>query len=127
MTMSERQSRTLWACDRGATAAEFGLVLPAVAALIVGGLYAGVCVYSAAGLHNAVEQAARCYSINSTQCGSQSATQTYAQNQYYGANSPTFTASLQTCGHQVAATVTIPLIAVVSDVSVPLSATACFP
>jgi Flp pilus assembly protein TadG len=125
--MSLRQSRGLLTCDSGTTAAEFALVLPAVAALIVGGLYTGIAVYSAAGLHNAVEQAARCYSVNVNQCGSDSATQTYAQSQYYGVNSPTFTASIQTCGHQVAATVTIPLIAVVESLNVPLSATACFP
>jgi Flp pilus assembly protein TadG len=121
------QIRALLACDSGTTAAEFGMVLPAVAALIVGGLYTGILVYSAAGLHNAVEQAARCYSVNVNQCGTESATQTYAQNQYYGVNSPTFTASLQSCGHQVAATVAIPLIAVVESLTVPLSATACFP
>jgi Flp pilus assembly protein TadG len=121
------QIRALLASDSGTTAAEFGMVLPAVAALIVGGLYTGILVYSAAGLHNAVEQAARCYSVNVNQCGTESATQTYAQNQYYGVNSPTFTASLQSCGHQVAATVAIPLIAVVESLTVPLSATACFP
>jgi hypothetical protein len=90
-------------------------------------LYTGILVYSAAGLHNAVEQAAGCYSVNVSQCGSESATQTYAQNQYYGVNSPTFTASIQLCGHQVAATVAIPLVAVVENLSVPHSATACFP
>jgi Flp pilus assembly protein TadG len=125
--MGLHQRRVFLTCDSGTTAAEFGMVLPAVAALIVGGLYTGVVVYSAAGLHTAVEQAARCYSVNVGQCGSESATQTYAQNQYQGVSSPTFTASIQSCGHQVAATVTIPLIAVVENLSVPLSATACFP
>jgi Flp pilus assembly protein TadG len=125
--MGLHQRRGFVTCDSGTTAAEFGMVLPAVAALIVGGLYTGVVVYSAAGLHTAVEQAARCYSVNVGQCGSESATQTYAQNQYQGVSSPTFTASIQSCGHQVAATVTIPLIAVVENLSVPLSATACFP
>ena len=125
--MDLHQSRAFVTCNNGTTAAEFGMVLPAVAALIVGGLYTGVVVYSAAGLHSAVEQAARCYSVNVGQCGSESATQTYAQNQYQGVSSPTFTASIQSCGHQVAATVTIPLIEVVENLSVPLSATACFP
>jgi Flp pilus assembly protein TadG len=115
------------ACDRASTAVEFALVLPALAALVVGGLYTGLVVYSAAGLHSAVEQAARCYSVNVTQCNSASATQTYAQSQYYGINSPTFTASTQSCGHQVAATVTVEIVAVLADLSVPLSATACFP
>jgi Flp pilus assembly protein TadG len=125
--MGLHQSHAFLTCNSGTTAAEFGMVLPAVAALIVGGLYTGIVVYSAAGLHTAVEQAARCYSVNVGQCGSESATQTYAQNQYQGVSSPTFTASIQSCGHQVAATVTIPLIAVVENFSVPLSATACFP
>jgi Flp pilus assembly protein TadG len=125
--MNFRQGRALLACDSATSAAEFALVLPAVAALIVGGLYTGIAVYSAAGLHNAVEQAARCYSVNVSQCNSESATQTYALNQYYGVKNPTFTASIQTCGHQVAATVTISLIAVLESLSVPLSATACFP
>ena len=124
--MRRRPNQSLLRCNRGTTALEFGLVLPAVLALVVGGLYTGVLVYSAAGLHDAVEQAARCYSVNSGQCGSDTATQTYAQNRYYGISSPTFTASIQSCGHQVAATVTISLIAVVSNFSVPLSATACF-
>jgi Flp pilus assembly protein TadG len=125
--MSFRQIRALLKCDCGTTAAEFGMVLPAVAALLVGGLYTAIVVYSAAGLHDAVEQAARCYSVNASQCGSVTATQTYAQHQYYGVNSPTFTASIQSCGHQVAASVTIPLVAVVENLSVPLTATACFP
>jgi Flp pilus assembly protein TadG len=114
-------------CDSGAAAVEFALILPALAALLVGGIYTGLVVYSAAGLHAAVEQAARCYSVNSGQCGTASAAQTYAQAEYYGINSPTFTASIQSCGHQVAATVTVPLTAVVVNFDVPLSATACFP
>jgi Flp pilus assembly protein TadG len=102
-------------------------VFPALAMLVVGGLYAGLLMYSVAGLHNAVEQAARCYSVSASQCGSASAAQTYAQNSYYGASSPTFTASTAPCGHQVSATLTFVLEAVVARWSVPLSATACFP
>jgi Flp pilus assembly protein TadG len=117
----------IWLCDRGNTAVEFALVLPALAALVVGTLYACLVLYSAAGLHSAVEQAARCYSVSSSQCGSAGATQSYAQTQYYGINTPTFTASTPSCGHQVSAAVTIVLTAVVANLSVPLSATACFP
>ncbi len=125
--MSVRQKPEITTCDSGATAVEFALVLPALVALLVGGLYAGLAVYSAAGLQSAVEQAARCYSVDSIDCSSASATQTYAQNRYYGLNSPTFTVSTQSCGHQVTAAVTVPLTAVVVNLSVPLSATACFP
>ena len=114
-------------CKQATTAVEFALVLPALGALLIGGIYGGVAVYSAAGLHTAVEQAARCFSVNSNQCGDASATQTYAQSGYSGVGAPVFTASLQSCGHQVSASVTIPLNAVVVDFDVPLSAVACFP
>ena len=95
--------------------------------LLVGGLYTGLLVYSAAGLHQAVEQAARCYSVNVSQCNSASAAQSYAQNSYYGVNTPAFTASIQACGHQVSATLSFVLNAAVTSFNVPLSATACFP
>jgi len=117
----------LLGCERGTTAVELGLVLPALAAVLVGGLYGGVAVYSAAGLQTAVEQAARCYSVNATTCSDAPTTQTYAQGKYNGAGAPVFTASVQSCGHQVSATVTIPLFAVVADFNVPLNAAACFP
>ena len=106
---------------------EFALVLPALAMLVVGGLYVGLLVYSAAGLHSAVEQAARCFSVNAGQCNGASATQAYAQNNYYGVGSPTFTASTPSCGHQVSAALTFVLNAAVARWEVPLTATACFP
>ena len=115
------------ACHRGSTAVEFALVFPALAALIVGGLYTALLMYSAAGLHHAVEQAARCYSVNANVCGSSAAAQTYAESQYYGIHTPTFTATLVGCGHQVTANVTFAFNAIVTAVNVPLSATACFP
>ena len=114
------------ACE-GTTAVEFGMILPALAALIVGGVYSALAVYSAAGLQSAVEQAARCYSVNATLCSGAAATQTYAASQYYGINTPAFVASTAGCGHQVTGTVTIGITAVVSSLTVPLSASACFP
>jgi Flp pilus assembly protein TadG len=122
-----RHRSRLVACTNGNVAVEFAMLLPALAALIVGGIYVALLVYSAAGLHSAVEQAARCYSVNATQCSSASAAQTYAQGLYYGLNTPTFTASTAACGHQVTATVTIAFTAVVTDLSVPVSAASCFP
>jgi Flp pilus assembly protein TadG len=125
--MNASQRPGFSACDRGTTAVEFASVLPALAAMVVGGLYTGLVVYSAAGLHSAVEQAARCYSVNVSQCSVAADAQTYAQSQYYGINNPTFTASTQSCGHQVAGTVTLEIMAVLANFEVPLSATACFP
>lgn len=125
--MKRRVLQQFVRCERGSTAVEMGLLLPAFASLIVGTLYAGLAVYSAAGLHSAVEQAARCYSVNATTCGSSDATVSYAQTQYHGINSPTFTASTASCGHQVNGTVTVGLNDVFANLSIPLSATACFP
>ncbi len=114
-------------CDRGSAAVEFALILPALATLLVGTLYAGLLLYSAASLHNAVEAAARCYSVNATQCNSGSATQSYALSHYYGVSNPIFAASTAACGHRVTATVTVALDATLANWNVPLSATACFP
>ena len=125
--MKRRAVRSFAGCERGSTAVEFALLLPAFASLMVGTLYAGLVVYSAAGLHSAVEQAARCYSVNATTCGSSSAAVTYAQTQYHGINSPSFTASTVSCGHQVSGSVTVGLNDVFANLSIPLTATACFP
>lgn len=125
--MKRRPIPSLVRCEHGSTAVEFALLLPAFASLIVGTLYAGLAVYSAAGLHSAVEQAARCYSVNAATCGSSSATITYAQSQYHGINSPSFTATTASCGYQVSGTVTVGLNDVFANLSIPLSATACFP
>lgn len=114
-------------CQRGVSAVEFALVAPLLLAFTIGGLSTGLVVYSAAGLHDAVEQAARCYSVNAAQCGTAAQAQTYAKNAYYGLNTPTFAASIQACGHQVAATVSVQLTAIITDIGVPLSAQACFP
>lgn len=125
--MRGRRIRDIARCERGATAVEFALLLPAFASLMVGTLYTGLCVYSASGLHSAVERAARCYSVSATLCSSASATVSYAQAQYHGINAPTFTATTASCGHQVSGTVTVALTDVFSSLSIPLSATACFP
>jgi Flp pilus assembly protein TadG len=123
-TMPRRSFRT---SISGQVAVEFALILPALAMVIVGTLYAGLLMYSVSGLHSAVTAGARCFSVNSTQCGTTSAAQTYAQRQYYGVNSPTFTAVLATCGHEVSGTVTMTLDIGMASWNIPISATSCFP
>lgn len=118
---------TIVRCDSGTVAVEFGLLLPALAMLMVGTLSVGLVMYSASGLHSAVEAGARCYSVSSSQCGTASAVQTYAQSSYYGVGSPTFTASTPSCGHQVSATLSLVLNAAIAQWTIPLSATSCFP
>jgi Flp pilus assembly protein TadG len=123
--MFDRASRLL-GCERGATAVEFALLLPILASILLGIIWASLFTYSAASLHYAVEGAARCYSVGN-QCTSASAAQNYAKSRYYGANVPTFTASTAACGHQVSGTVTVAFSLALASWKVPLSATACFP
>ena len=114
-------------CTRGTTTVEFAFVAPAMLLLLTGTLYLGLLVYSAMGMQSAVEKAARCYSVNATQCSTATSTQTYAQSNYFGVSSPTFTASIPSSGscasyHQVSATLTFNM-----GWNIPLTATACFP
>ena len=125
--MTRGHLRRFLVCDHGATALEFALVTPAFLALVLGGLSACALLYSTVSLQDAAERGARCFSVDSGTCGSASAAQTYAQGFYHGVGAPTFTASTPACGHQVAATLTLELAAVLANVSVPLTASACFP
>src|SRR5262249_5477668 len=127
VAMTRRPRTTFGSCDSGAAAVEFALVFPPFVMFLVGILYVCLVVYSAASLRFAVQQAARCYSVNASQCGSASTAQNYAKTKYYGLSNPTFTASTPSCGYQVNATLTLALNAVFTSWNIPLSATACFP
>jgi Flp pilus assembly protein TadG len=103
------------------------MVLPAFVMFLLGIISASAIVWSAASMHYAVEGAARCYSVSASQCGSATATQSYAQAIYHGMSSPTFTASTPSCGRQVNATLSVVLGTGMAQWTIPLSATACFP
>jgi Flp pilus assembly protein TadG len=124
---------SLVSCVSGTTAVEFALVSPAFLALLLGIMYGSLAIYAAASMHFAVEGAARCYSVNASQCGSATTTPSpltvsYAQNHYLGPGSPTFTASTASCGHQVNATLNnVAPSKYMAPLNVTLSATACFP
>jgi Flp pilus assembly protein TadG len=111
----------------GTTAVEFAIILPLFLGLTIGGLYLCSILFSFVGMQHAVDQAARCYAVEATQCGSASAASSYAQAQYNGVGTPLFSASTASCGFRVSASMTIGLPAVISNLSVPLTATACFP
>ena len=113
----------------GAAAVEFAMVLPAFVGLIVSSIFVAQLMYEASSLRYAVEAAARCASVNTTVCSSNTTTQTYAAGKYLGPVSPapTFTASSTGCGHTVTGSVTYVLRTGVRTFNVPLSASACFP
>jgi Flp pilus assembly protein TadG len=125
--MKLRSAQRFISSNSGAIAVEFAMVLPALAMLVVGTLSAGLVMYSVSGLQSAVEAGARCYSVNSTLCSTASDTQSYAESHYYGVSTPTFTASLAACGHQVSATVNVDFNAGIKSWDIPLRGAACYP
>lgn len=122
--------RRLWADRSGASALEFGLLLPVFVPLLFGIIQLGQLFWTQTALQHAVEMAARCATINSTACGTTNLTQTYAATQAYGLTFPsgTFVATAAACGNQVAATYSFPVtVAAWFAPSVSLSAKSCYP
>jgi Flp pilus assembly protein TadG len=114
--------------ESGATAMEYGLVMPLLIFGILGAAWAGLLMYSAASLDLAVQSAARCMAVDANNCGTASATQTYAQARYQGpAISPTFLATASGCGHTVTAQASFGLEILPGIRGVPLSSSACYP
>jgi hypothetical protein len=75
-----------WRSNCGATAVEFALIAPALVTVVVGTFYLCMALYLVASMHFAVEDGARCASVNSTTCGSAGAIVTYTQSRYFGPN-----------------------------------------
>jgi len=87
-----------------------------------------VGLFAVGSLHFAVEEGARCVSVNSTLCGSASSIISYTQGRYFGpVISPSFTYTAASCGHSVIASATYVVNLGVKTVTVPLSAAACYP
>lgn len=135
-----KRLRRLIAEVGGNAAVEFALVAPAFLALVFGIVNLSAVLYASAQLHYAAEDAARCYSVRTTVCTSATTAQTYAAAAYRGPGiGASFTAAnTGAChhslaspyaadGHAVTGTGTYQINAVLTSVSVPLSATACFP
>lgn len=116
-----------WRSNRGATAVEFALIAPALVTVVVGTFYLCMALFEVASMHFAVEDGARCASVNSTTCGSASAIVNYTQSRYFGPNTPTFTYAAAACGNSVSASVTYVANLGVTSVSVPITTKACYP
>ena len=116
------------AAERGNVAVEYALALPALLILVIGGLSLARLAFAVSSLHYAVQDAARCAAVKTTVCPSASTTLTYAQGRYLGPKiSPQFTYSTNGCGHTVQGSGAYLLMLGVATVSVPISATACYP
>ena len=123
--------------ESGANAVEFALVAPLLIGLLFGIFEFGQAIWTQGVLDYAVEQAARCASINTTTCGSSAAIKTYASQQTSPLNlaASVFSASTPTCGNQVTASYvfsfvgTLPLInsTALFPTSVTLTSSSCYP
>lgn len=123
--MNLRASLTrLWRSERGSSAMEFVMVLPAMVALTIGVINAALLIYSVATVHFAAEDAARWCVIHASTCATDLSTYKYA-----GFASPTFTlTSPANCvGRQVTGTATYTFVTGFTNISLPISATACHP
>jgi hypothetical protein len=114
--------------DRGTAAVEFALVAPVFVMLAVGTFYLCLCLFLTGSLHYAVEQAARCASVNTTVCSSSSTIVSYAQSHYFGpGGTPNFNYVAAACGNSVSASMNYTLDIGLKTFTLPVSATACFP
>ncbi|MDE2181946.1 MAG: pilus assembly protein [Alphaproteobacteria bacterium] len=114
--------------DRGSSAIEFALVAPAFLLLAIGVTYACLLLFTIGSMQYAVEDGARCASVRTAVCSSAQSTVTYAASVYRGpVKSPTFSYAAARCGHQVTGSVNFTFYMVVTTLTVPLSATACYP
>jgi Flp pilus assembly protein TadG len=113
--------------ERGTTAVEFAIVSPVFIALVVGILYLCLCLFLIGSLHYAVEEGARCASVRTTVCKDASTTVAYAQSRYFGPSLPTFIAATAACGNSVSASIKYVAELGLTKVTIPITASACFP
>ena len=119
--------------DGGASAAEFALVLVPFLGLVFGIIAISMMVYANQTLQYATEAAARYYSVQTGIGSNPSADniRSYAQTAYKGpAIGPSFNPARGGCGpngFRVTSTATFPLNTGLVNISVPLSASACYP
>jgi Flp pilus assembly protein TadG len=122
--------RCLLGDRRGASAAEFAMVLPCLLLLLAGIVEIGRAIWMQSTLSSAVAAAARCASVNANLCGAPAATQSYAASQATGLNldASAFTVTKQFCGNQVAANVPFSFVFdQLLPYAITLTAQACYP
>jgi K+-transporting ATPase c subunit len=119
-----------WNDERGTTAVEFALVAPVFIVLVIGLIYMCIGLFTVGSLHYAVEEGARCASVKTTVCTDQTTTIAYTKAHYFGpGTSPTFqyNASASCGGASVSASTNYVMNLGLKQLTIPVSATACFP
>jgi hypothetical protein len=119
-----------WNDERGTTAVEFAIVGPVFILLVIGTLYMCMALFTVGSLHYAVEEGARCASVKSTVCPDQPTTIAYTKAHYFGpGTSPNFqyNSSGSCSGTSMSASLNYTMNLGLSQFTIPISATACFP
>lgn len=117
-----------WRDERGTTAIEFAIVAPVFIAFVIGILYVCLGLFAVGSLHYAVEEGARCAAVRTAVCDNADTTIAYTKSHYFGPNTaPTFKYAALSCGNSVSGSTNYTLDFILAKVTVPLTATACFP
>ncbi len=103
------------------------MVAPVFILLLVGTVSLCVALFLVGSLHYAVEEGARCASVKTTVCTNASSIVSYTQNQYFGPSAPNFTYAAAACGNSVSASLSYVVNLGITEVTVPVTASACFP
>jgi Flp pilus assembly protein TadG len=120
--------RHIIADQSGASALEFAIVGPVFICLVIGLIYGCLLLFTMASMQYAVEEGSRCASVKTTVCTNSASTVTYTQAAYLGPfTTPTFTSATAACGHSVSGSANFAFDIGLAAITVPLSATACFP
>jgi len=115
--------------ERGTSAIEFAIVGPVFFMLLIGIFFLCMGLAVAGSLHYAVEEGARCASVRTTVCSDNDTTIAYTKQHYYGPSSlPSFIYdSGAACGHSVTASINYVMNLGIKQITVPITAAACFP
>ena len=130
MRAARRRPVDLFHCRAGNPAVEMALLLPVFLTLVYGIVEFGRVLWTLSTLHYAVEEAARCASINATTCGTSTQIQSYAANRAstIGVATSVFTPTTAACGHKVAASYVFPFaVSGFMPYTITLTAQSCFP
>ncbi|HKT16659.1 MAG TPA: TadE family protein [Stellaceae bacterium] len=112
----------------GAAAVEFALTVPILLLVMLGIIEFGRILWAQNALHYAVEQAARCRTIDVTTCDNTADTQSYASTvSAFTFPTSVFTVTTPVCGNQVSASYAFQFMTGLFGTGPTLTAQACFP
>ena len=113
----------------GSSVLEFALVAPVMFLLIIGGIYLSLLGYTVASLHYVTEVAARCASLDATNCGTAAGVSAFAQRKFsnFSGSTATFNLTTPTCDYNVASSLNYNLNIGTKTMIIPISSQSCFP